>query len=51
MGVIATLAIAFTYRNINAKRDAAVKNGEMAKLSDEELRVLGDRAPDFRYSL
>ena len=49
-----TLPIAvFAYTRINAKRDRLVK--EMAekgiKLSAEEVRELGDRAPDFRYTL
>ncbi|KAG0702234.1 MFS general substrate transporter [Suillus ampliporus] len=40
---------------INAHRDAAerlvMERGEKVQYSDEELRELGDRAPDFRYTL
>lgn len=41
------------YTRINAKRDREEKEMEEKgiKLSDEELRELGDRAPDFRYTL
>lgn len=41
------------YTRINKKRDLLEK--EMAekgiKLSEDEIRRLGDRAPDFRYTL
>ncbi|KAG2141409.1 MFS general substrate transporter, partial [Suillus bovinus] len=46
--------LVFTYRRINAKRDAAerlAREGEKVQYSHQELRELGDRAPDFRYTL
>ena len=41
------------YSRINAKRDALEKEMKEKgiKLSDDEIRRLGDRAPDFRYTL
>jgi len=44
----------FLYRRINAQRDremAEGKEGGINKYTPEELRELGDRAPDFRYIL
>ena len=49
-----TLPIAvFAYTRINAKRDAYEKEmeGKGIRYSAKELRELGDRAPDFRYTL
>ncbi|KAG2141396.1 MFS general substrate transporter [Suillus bovinus] len=47
--------LVFIYRRINAKRDAAERlareQGEKVQYSHQELRELGDRAPDFRYTL
>jgi hypothetical protein len=49
-----TLPIAvIAYTRINAKRDMQLKEMEEKgiKLTPEEIRELGDRAPDFRYTL
>jgi hypothetical protein len=54
IGLIAVPVAVFTYKRINANRDAAMSDaGEKgaAKLSSDELRRLGDRAPDFRYTI
>ena len=42
-----------TYMRINARRDALEKEMEEKgiKHSAEEIRKLGDKAPDFRYTL
>lgn len=39
------------YRRINASRDVAGDDGEKGKYTVQELRDLGDGAPDFRYTL
>ena len=41
------------YMRINASRDRLVQEMKEKgiKLSAEEIRELGDRAPDFRYTL
>ena len=41
------------YTRINARRDVIMKEMQEKgiKLSPEEIRELGDRAPDFRYTL
>ncbi|OJA07533.1 hypothetical protein AZE42_09420, partial [Rhizopogon vesiculosus] len=46
----------FLYKRINTQRDAAehlaLEGGKKVHIySDQELRELGDRAPDFRYTL
>ena len=49
-----TLPIAvIAYMRINARRDVLMKEMQEKgiKLTPEELRELGDRAPDFRYTL
>ena len=53
IGFIALPIVVLAYVRINARRDAAVKEAEEKgiKLSPEQLRRLGDRAPDFRYTL
>lgn len=52
MGLILTPILVLIYTRINAKRDAIEReSGGVRKYSDAELRRLGDRAPDFRYSL
>ncbi|TCD71732.1 hypothetical protein EIP91_005498 [Steccherinum ochraceum] len=50
--VTVPLAI-FIYTRINKKRDAleAEMREKGIKLSDDEIRRMGDRAPDFRYTL
>ena len=53
IGFIVVPITVWAYKRVNAARDA--KEKEMAEkgvvLSAEELRELGDRAPDFRYTL
>lgn len=53
IGFITLPMAVFIYLRINAKRDRLVKEMEEkgAKLSAAEIRELGDRAPDFRYTL
>ncbi|KAG6879433.1 hypothetical protein C0992_002699 [Termitomyces sp. T32_za158] len=55
IGFICLPVAVLSYIRINNKRDALEKareeNGETSKLTAEELRRLGDRAPDFRYTL
>lgn len=49
-----TLPIAvITYTRINARRDVLEKEMQEKgiKYTAEELREMGDRAPDFRYTL
>ncbi|RDB15711.1 High-affinity nicotinic acid transporter [Hypsizygus marmoreus] len=54
IGFIAIPIIVLSYTRINAKRAAHLKDaaerGE-PKISDDETRRLGDRAPDFKYTL
>lgn len=53
IGFVTVPLAMYIYTQINKKRDALEK--EMAekgiKMSDDEIRRLGDRAPDFRYTL
>ena len=53
IGLILTPIVTLTYWRINKKRDLLVREaGEKGiKYTPEELRNLGDRAPDFRYTL
>ncbi|KAG2067218.1 MFS general substrate transporter [Suillus decipiens] len=55
IGLIVLPILVFIYKRINAQRDAAehlaTERGEKAQYSIQELRELGDRAPDFRYTL
>lgn len=55
IGVISTPVIILTYMRINKKRDEAqrlaLERGETNKYTTKQLREMGDRAPDFRYTL
>lgn len=56
IGFIAVPTLVFSYKRINAKRAnaterLALEQGEKVQYSDQELRDLGDRAPNFRYTL
>ena len=53
IGFIALPATVIAYKRINARRDESVKvaNERGLKYTPEELRRMGDRAPDFRYTL
>jgi hypothetical protein len=55
IGFLALPTVVLCYMRINARRDAierqALENGEKIRYTPQELRELGDRAPDFRYTL
>ncbi|KAI0922612.1 hypothetical protein AcW1_002787 [Taiwanofungus camphoratus] len=53
IGFIALPATVLAYKRVNAMRDAQQREADEkgVKYSDSELRKLGDRAPDFRYTL
>jgi hypothetical protein len=55
IGFICIPIAVFAYTRINRKRDMAaqqaLEKGETNKYTDQELRELGDRAPDFRYTI
>ena len=53
IGFIVLPIVVLSYKRINARRDAIMKeaNENGTKFTPEELRRLGDRAPDFRYTL
>jgi hypothetical protein len=55
IGLIFVPIAVFVYNRINAQRDAAervaLERGKKIQYSNQELRELGDRAPNFRYSL
>ncbi|KAF5328441.1 hypothetical protein D9619_013250 [Psilocybe cf. subviscida] len=55
IGFIATPIVILSYMRINKKRDEAqreaLESGETNKYTNKQLREMGDRAPDFRYTL
>jgi hypothetical protein len=55
IGFIATPIVIISYIRINKKRDEAqrqaLERGETNKYTNQQLREMGDRAPDFRYTL
>jgi hypothetical protein len=55
IGFIVIPIIIISYVRINKKRDEAqrqaLERGETKKYTNKQLRELGDRAPDFRYTL
>ncbi|KAJ7461088.1 MFS general substrate transporter [Mycena latifolia] len=55
IGLISLPIAVMTYRRINSRRDkaaqAALERGESNLYTRKELREMGDRAPDFRYTL
>jgi sugar phosphate permease len=55
IGFIFVPIVMFIYKRINAQRDTverlATERGEKMQYPVQELRELGDRAPDFRYTL
>ena len=55
IGFIAVPIAIISYIHINRKRDKiqqeALEKGEKNKYSNQQLREMGDRAPDFRYVL
>jgi len=50
MGLLLTPLTAWIYSWINTRRDA-LDDGRYDNMTVEESKALGDRAPDFRYSL
>ena len=55
IGLITVPIAVLNYIRINRKRDEiereALEKGERNKYSNQQLRAMGDRAPDFRYTL
>ena len=55
IGLIAVPTVILSYIRINKKRDKAervgLENGTVKKYTNQQLREMGDRAPDFRYTL
>lgn len=55
IGFIVVPLLVFLYTRINKQRDEAAKEaadkGETNKYTNQQLREMGDRAPDFRYIL
>ena len=53
LGLILTPIAVFTYTRINARRDALLRDANEKGIvhSPVEIRRMGDRAPDFRYTL
>lgn len=55
IGLICVPVAILTYDRINKQRAAemreASERGEKHRYTDQELREMGDRAPDFRYTL
>lgn len=55
IGFITVPIAILLYKRINAKRDAIAQleaeSGDKKVYTNQELRELGDRAPDFRYTL
>ena len=53
IGYIALPITVFLYKRINANRDKLMSEMEEKgeKLTPEQIRELGDKSPDFRYTL
>ncbi|KAF9234650.1 MFS general substrate transporter [Melanogaster broomeanus] len=55
IGLITVPVLVLLYKRVNQSRDEAerlrLERGEKLQLSVQDLRELGDRAPDFRYTL
>jgi len=51
LGAIAALGLEFALIRINRNRDKITREEIMAKYTEEELALLGDRSPLFRYTL
>lgn len=50
-GAVAAILLELALIRINKKRDRMTKEEVMAKYSEEELALMGDRSPLFRYTL
>ena len=54
MGLVVLPIMVFTYNRINVRRGDIMRDvGEsgVSRYSDEELRRMGDKAPNFRYGI
>jgi len=51
IGIIATVVATLVSHRVNRGREAALERGEKNLRTPKELRAMGDRAPDFRYTL
>lgn len=55
IGLICVPIAVLTYNRINKRRDeiarGMLERGEKNLYSNRELREMGDRAPDFRYTI
>lgn len=54
MGLVVLPILVFTYKRTNVRREAIMKEAEEfggLKYNDEELRRMGDKAPNFRYGI
>ena len=55
IGFITVPIVILSYIRINKKRDEVqrvnLENGTVKKYTNQQLREMGDRAPDFRYTL
>lgn len=51
IGMIALCIGVFAYPRINRRRAARLVETPVSAYSAEELRAMGDRAPDFVYTL
>jgi len=51
IGLIAVPTVVFLYTRINARRNEASNDKETMECGENEIKKVGDRAPDFRYTL
>ena len=52
IGLVCVPSVMIAYSRINKQREAIMQaNGGVSPLGPIETRELGDRAPDFRYTL
>jgi hypothetical protein len=51
IGFVTVPLLVFIYSRINRDRARLLANGEHKTLTTDQLRALGDRSPEFRYTL
>ncbi|EIN06839.1 MFS general substrate transporter [Punctularia strigosozonata HHB-11173 SS5] len=51
IGFIALPIVVILYKRINSKRERLMNGDGKPTFSEQELRKMGDRAPDFRYTI
>lgn len=54
MGLVVVPIMVFVYKRVNARREALMREATESgglQYSDEELRKMGDKAPNFRYGV